>query len=76
MLKRLIDYLDTAQGVLSEARNKIAKGFEDLREYQDTFAAKNEVPGVDRSDILNINAGGVMMSVTSYTLIHIKGTRL
>ena len=31
---------------------------------------------VNRYDILDINAGGVMMSVTRYTLTHIKGTSM
>ena len=57
-VKRLIDDLNTAQDVLNEARNKIAKGFKDLREDQDTFAAENGVLDVDGSEILYINAGG------------------
>ena len=48
-VKRLIDDLDTAQDILSEARDKIAKGFEDLREDQDTLVVENEVPDVDGS---------------------------
>ena len=75
-VKRLIDDLDTAQDVLNEARNKIAKGFKDLREDQDTFATDNGVLDVDGSEILDINAGGVMMSVTQDILTQIKGSRL
>ena len=75
-VKRLIDDLDTAQDILSEARDKITKGFEDLREDQDALAAENGGLDVDGSDILEINAGGVVMSVTRDTLTQIKGTRL
>ena len=57
-VKNLIDDLDTAQDILSEARDKIAKGFEDLIEDQDALAVENGVPDVDGSEIIDINVGG------------------
>ena len=75
-VKRLIYDLDRAQNVLSEARTKINKGFKDLREDQDALAVKNGVIDVDGSEIMDINAGGVIMFVTRDTLTQIKGTTL
>ena len=58
LTKRLVEDYDRAQGVLSEARNHIAKGFEDLKEDQYDFADKNGIPDVNGSEILEINGGG------------------
>ena len=57
-VKRLIYDLDRSQNVLSEARTKINKVFNDLREEQDSLAIENGVLDVDGSEILDINAGG------------------
>ena len=75
-VKRLIDELDRAQDVLREMRDKINKAFKDLRDDQDALAAKNWLLDVEGLKILDINTGGVMMSVTRDTLTQIKRTRL
>ena len=56
-VKRLIYKLDRSQDVMSEARNNINKGFEDLSKYQYALASENGVIDVDRSKILDINMG-------------------
>ena len=71
-----MDDYDRAQDVLSEARNRISKGFEDLKEDQGAFAVENGLLDVKRSEILDINAGGSIISVTRGTLTQIKGTSL
>ena len=75
-MKKLFDEFERAKDVLGKAKNKIHEGFEELREDQDTLAAENGVLDVNGSEILEINAGGVIMSVTRDTLTLIKGTRL
>ena len=55
--KSLIYKLDRYQDVMSDDRNKIIKGFEDMSEYQDTLASKNGVIEVEKSNILDINLG-------------------
>ena len=55
--KRLIYNLDRAPDVMSKAKNKINKGFEDMGEYQYALASKNGVIDVERSKILDINIG-------------------
>ena len=74
--ERAKDEFDKAKDILRKAKNQIHEGFEELREDQDALAADNSVHDVDGSEILDINAGGVIMSVTRYTLTLIKGTRL
>ena len=63
-VKRLIDDLGTAMSTLGEAKDKISKGFEDLIKDQDALAAESGVIDVDGSEILDINTGGVIVSVT------------
>ena len=58
VVKRLIDDLETSQYDLSEARDKINKGFEDLKKDQDALATRNGGINVDGSEILDINVGG------------------
>ena len=72
----LIDDLEMSQDDLSEARDKINNFFEDLKKDQDALATGKGGIDVDGSEILDINAGGVVMSVTKDTLTHIKGKRL
>jgi len=73
---RAKDEFDKAKDVLGKAKNQIHEGFEELREDQDALAAENGVLDVDGSEILDINAGGVIISVSRDTLTQIKGTRL
>ena len=75
-MKSLVDDYEWSQDFMSEARDQIPKGFKDMKENQYVFAAINWMIDVDRSDILNINEGGVMMSVTTDTLTQIKVTSL
>ena len=75
-MKILVDDYDKAQDVLSEARDRIGKVFDYLKEYQDSLAVENRVIDVNGSEILDINAGGIIISVTRDTLTQIKGTRL
>ena len=56
-----------------EDSNDINKAFNYLREDQDALAVKNGVPNLDVSEILYINAGGRIVSVTRYTMSQIKG---
>ena len=70
---RAKDEFEKAKDVLGKDKNKILEGFEELREDQDALAAKNSVLNVDGSVILDINAGGVIISVSRDTLTHIKG---
>ena len=56
-MKRLFDEFKRAKDVLGKAKNQIHEGFEELREDQDALAAKNGVTDVNRSEILDINAG-------------------
>ena len=67
-MKNLVDDYYKDQDLLIEARDPIAKGSEDLKEFQDALAAKNRVPGVNGLKILDINADGRIISVTQYTL--------
>ena len=76
VVKILIDDLETSQGALGEARDNINKCFEDLKKDRDALATGNGGIDVDGSEILDINAGGVVMSVTKDTLTQIKGNRL
>ena len=74
--ERAKDDFNRSKDVLRKSKNKIHEGFEELREDQDTLASENGVLDFDGSEILDINAGGVIMSVTRDTLTLIKGTRL
>ena len=56
-MKRLFDEFKRAKDVLGKAKNQIHEGFEELREDQDALAAKNGATDVNRSEILDINAG-------------------
>ena len=73
---RAKDDFDKAKAVLGKAKNQIHEGFEELREDQDALAAENGGLDADGSEILDINAGGIIISVTRDTLTQIKGTRL
>ena len=64
VVKFMKDDLCEALSILVEARDNINKGFEDMKKYQDALAAKNSGLNVDGSDILYINTGGFLMSVT------------
>ena len=70
------DDFDKAKDVLGKAKNQIHEVFKELREDQNALAIKNCGIDVNILEILDINAGGVIMSVTRDTLTHIKGTRL
>ena len=48
-MKRLVDDYYKAQDILIEARDWIAKVFDDLKEFQDALAVKNGVHDVDGS---------------------------
>ena len=50
--------------------------FEELREDQYSFAVENGVLDVYGSEIMDINEGGVITSLTRDTLSQIKGTRI
>ena len=76
LMKRFVGDYDKAQDVLSDARDRIDKRFKDLKEVQDALTAKNGVLNVDGCEILDTNAGGIIISVTRDTLTQIKGTRL
>ena len=73
---RAMDEFNKTKDVLGKARPQIHEGFEELRDAQYAIAAKNGVLDIDGSEILDINAGGVIMSITRDTLNLIKGTRL
>ena len=75
-IKRLIDDFKRTQDILREARDQISLGFEDLREDREDLTAKNGVIDANGSEILRINAGYDIISVTRDTLTQIKGTRL
>ena len=75
-IKRLVDDIGKTKDILREARDRIANGFKDLREEREALVAENGVLDVDGSEILKINAGGEIISVTRDTLTQIKGTRL
>ena len=76
VVKRLIDDLETSQDDLSEARDKINNCLEDLKKDQDALATRNSGINVDGLEILDINAGRVVMSVTKDILTQIKGKSL
>ena len=76
VMKILTNDLETSQDALSEARDNINKCFEDLKKDQDALATGNSGIDVDGSEIMDINEGGVVMSVTKDTLTQIKGKRL
>ena len=61
---------------LGKDKNQIYEGFEEPKEYQDALAAKNGVLNVNGLEIMDIKAGGVIISVTRETMTQIKGTRL
>ena len=75
-MKRLIDDFERTQDILRESRGQISQGFEDLREEREALTVENGVIDADGSEILRINAGGEIISVTRDTLTQIKGTRL
>ena len=75
-IKRLIGDFKRAKNILKEARDKIENGFKELNKERDTLAAKDGECDTDESEILNINSGGGIISVTRDTLTQIKGTRL
>ena len=75
-VKRLIDDLGTAMSTMGESRDRINKGFNNMIKYQDSLAVESGGIDVNGSEILDINAGGVIMSVTRDTLTQIKGTML
>ena len=76
MIKRLIYEVNRAQDVMIEDIHDIHKVFKYLRDDQYELAAKNGVPNLDASEILYINAGGIIMYVTLDTMDHIKGEML
>ena len=73
---RAKDDFEKAKYVMGKAKNQIYEGFEELREDQYALTAENGVLDVDGLEILDINAGEVIMSVTRDTLTQINGTML
>ena len=69
----MIYELNISQDVMREDNNNINTGFKYLIEEQDSLAAKKWVPNVDGSKILDINAGGSIISITGNTMTHITG---
>ena len=69
----MVDELNIYQDVMREDSNNINTSFKDLIEEQDSLAAKNWVPNVDGLKILDINAGGSIISITRNTINHIMG---
>ena len=67
-IKRLVDDLGKTKDILREAGDRIANGFKNLREEREALVADNGVLDVDGSEILEINAGGTIISVTRDTL--------
>ena len=72
-MKKLIDDFKITKNILKESRDEIENGFKNLSEEQETLAAENGKFDVDVSEILKINAGGGIISVTWDTLMQIKG---
>ena len=72
-MKKLIDDFKITKNILKESRDEIENGFKNLSEEQETLAAENGKFDVDGSEILKINAGGEIISVTWDTLMQIKG---
>ena len=54
-------------------KNTIIKGFKDLIEDQYYLSTNNRLLDVDRSDIIDINPCGSIISLTRETMNHIKG---
>ena len=75
-MKKLIGYFKRTNSILKEARGKNKNGFKDLNKERDTLAADNGICDVDGSEILKINAGGGIISMTRDALTQIKLTRL
>ena len=75
-MEKYMDDFDKAKGVLEESKKEILNGLKYMGEEQGAFAAKNGVPNADGLEILDINAGGKITSVTRDTLNQMKGTRL
>ena len=73
VMKMLIDDPGGFLSVLGEARENINKGFEDIKKDQDDLTAKNSGLDVDGYEILDINAGDVMMYMNQDILTQIKG---
>ena len=76
MIKRLIYELNRDQDVIIKDSNDIHKSFKYIREDQYAPADQNGVPNLDASEIIYINAGGSIISVTRYTMYQIKGEML
>ena len=69
----MVDELNIYQDVMREDSNNINTGFKYLIEEQDPLAAKKWVPNVDGLKILDINAGGSIISITRNNMTHITG---
>jgi len=56
--------------------DKIQQGYDDLKRQQDEMNINNGGANVDSSDILDISAGGKIITVTRGTLTQLEGTPL
>ena len=73
--ERLVEKYDRYQDVISDRNNCIIIVFKDRIEYQYALATKTGVLDVNMADILYINAGGSIISLTRDNLTNIKGKR-
>jgi len=62
--------------LLKTEDSKIKQGYKDLKIQQDEMALNHGGAKVDSNDVLEINAGGKLITVTRRTLTQLKGTVL
>eukprot|EP00588_Corethron_pennatum_P028180 CAMPEP_0194315548 /NCGR_PEP_ID=MMETSP0171-20130528/12368_1 /TAXON_ID=218684 /ORGANISM="Corethron pennatum, Strain L29A3" /LENGTH=140 /DNA_ID=CAMNT_0039071415 /DNA_START=132 /DNA_END=551 /DNA_ORIENTATION=- len=73
---RHISALETKRQLINDAVEKIRRGFSELKVKQDLLAHENGGADVDDGDLLEINAGGQIVTATRRTLTRLVGTRL
>lgn len=62
--------------LLKGVGEKLAQAYDNLKEERDSLARENDGDRASEADLLEINAGGRIVSVTRRTLTQIKGSRL
>jgi len=73
---KLKDAYRRTTAMLRAEAGKIQQAHEDLKCQQDEIASRHGDVNADSSDVLDINAGGKIISVTRGTLTHLQGTPL
>eukprot|EP00588_Corethron_pennatum_P002433 CAMPEP_0194295434 /NCGR_PEP_ID=MMETSP0169-20130528/53458_1 /TAXON_ID=218684 /ORGANISM="Corethron pennatum, Strain L29A3" /LENGTH=88 /DNA_ID=CAMNT_0039044593 /DNA_START=63 /DNA_END=326 /DNA_ORIENTATION=- len=66
---------ESKRKLLDDAADRIRRGFSELEERRDLLAQETGIADVGDDDLLEINAGGQIVTATRRTLTGLPGTR-